>query len=175
MTTTLARTWNGIAEQVKTWRHKVPCPQVQAEAEAPPRLDRQACGSEELEQQLWKHLSDFANVQSGLRLHTPGERLRQIRKVTEDARSLAFEISLIPNYRDSFPLVRAQETLVDYWRSSWATRGISECEYRTSLKAAILFLRQGMTNTGFAEPLDLSCSEFCAHTGGTLKRWGNDV
>lgn len=146
MANTFAETWNSLAKQVKSWRlGRIHASNLALAAEQP------ASEIGHIERRLWKHLNDYSDIQLMLAAGTPLDRLPQARKVCEDARNLAFEISLIPNFQDAVPLATVQRVLVEHWRAHWTTNGISEGEYRISIKVAILFLRQHMAFSDCAE------------------------
>ena len=69
------------------------------------------------------------------------DALPAFRELAREADELAFTLALIPNFDEISQIARAHAALTDYWSSAWAS-GVSDSEYRCTLKGAALFLRQ---------------------------------
>ena len=96
---------------------------------------------EPLADRLRQHLNTLDDFQNSLEYVLPAETRRKMNDLISDARGLALQISLIPHFEKYEPLVQARRVLAEYWHSTWSNSGISEREYKTRLKAAILFIQ----------------------------------
>ena len=95
-----------------------------------------------LTDRLGAHFEKYADLQMMLSNGAQLECLKESEEIVAEAGELAFEISLIPGYRDIPPFARVHRALTRHWQCRWLTGGISITEYRTSIKAAILFIRR---------------------------------
>lgn len=94
-----------------------------------------------LDGRLVEHLSAYAELNAQLEHGTPLDQLSESRRLMQDAKSIAEQISSIPSYDEIEPLAEAQNVLVEHWRTPWSTGGVSPVAYRSRLKGLLLFIR----------------------------------
>ena len=124
--------------------------------------------NESLFERLQRHLDANADVHTMLASGIASYKSSQTQALIADARDIAFQISLIPHYEKYEPLVEAKDVLTGYWRSSWSNGGISECVYRTRLKALMLFIK---SNYPSSAPLDMAVREDVPEDVQTVFEW----
>ena len=107
---------------------------------------------------LQEHLVEHKGLQGCLEGGIPAKMLPEVRRLMADAKDLARQLSEVPECELCEPLGRARAALIEHWRSLWSNGGISERDYRATLKSAILFLeylyvaRPAEDDTGKGEP-----------------------
>jgi len=89
---------------------------------------------------LREHLVEHEGLQGCLEGGIPANRLPEVRRLMADAKDLARRISAVPEYELCEPLGRARAALIEHWRTLWSNGGISEPDYRATLKGAVRFL-----------------------------------
>ena len=105
---------------------------------APPRFSKTP-----LPGRLMTHLSEFLgwrHMVGALQLNP--DQLEETFRLANEARGLAFEMSLIPGFESDPILQRASFTLRRYWASAWSNGGVDESSYRLAIKSVLLALQR---------------------------------
>lgn len=100
-----------------------------------------ALPSAALPQRLRQHLNDFLDLDnslSGLNVHC--DRVPTAHKLAEEARNIALELSLAPDFDENPVLRRAHDTLLTYWHSLWSNGGITQAQYRLAIKSVLVYI-----------------------------------
>jgi hypothetical protein len=84
-----------------------------------------------------QNYSDFLVLSSQTRRV---DKLPETKALMADAKWLASQLLLIPRLERIEPLKRAHHALTAHWQSLWSNGGISDSNYRGSLKGAMLYL-----------------------------------
>ena len=140
---------------------------------APRRQSTQAQGWETpvddraLSQRILGHVDACVTLQRYAKeLDICPDVLPAFREQAREADELASAISHIPDWEESSQLSRAHWALTRYWSSAWTNGGVSDSEYRCTLKGAALFLKQRAEHA-FAPTVDISELQESAPRGRT--------
>ena len=98
---------------------------------------------QELALRILRHVDECVALQRYAReLEICPDVLPAFRQQAHEADELAFVLSLFPRLSECPQLSRAHRALTRYWTSAWTGGGVSDSEYRCTLKGAALYLRQ---------------------------------
>ena len=93
------------------------------------------------DERLREHLREYLDLQHILvNFEIPADRMAKAYRLANEARNLAFEISMLPGYEENPILQRSNRALIDHWRSLPFNGGVLEADYRLALKSMLLFL-----------------------------------
>ncbi len=118
---------------------------------ATPRLGLkyQELDEQELALRILQHVDECVSLQRYAReLEICPDVLPAFREQAHTADELAFMLSLIPRMNECPQLARAHRALTRYWTNAWTGGGVSDSEYRCTLKGAALYLRQHVEPVG---------------------------